>query len=148
MVGIEGGNLVDVNPFHAVLQTQLLAVVLDIDQRIVGNRYDALAGVAVNATESTHLAHIQVVESRQRLQCAFGGVVNALVGSDEASIEAPLATSGIHLASADEHLQLLLIETEDDDVDRHPDFRMFNIVSHCNYALSIKNYALKTAYQK
>ena len=42
-------------------------------------------------------------------------------------VEAPFATTRVHLTTANQNLQLPFIETEDDAVDRQPDFRMFTI---------------------
>ena len=68
MVGVELGQLVDVHPFQLVLFTQLLVVVLDVDQSIVGDGDDAFARVAVDPSECSHLPHEDVVQARQLVQ--------------------------------------------------------------------------------
>ena len=94
----------------------MVVVVLDIDQRIVGDGDDALTWVAVDITKGTYLPHKEIPQSGELVEYAVGCIVNALVAADETSVEAPFATTGIHLSTANQDLQFPFIETEDDAV--------------------------------
>ena len=61
--------------------------------------------------------------------CSF---VQTLVAAYEASIEAPFATTRIHIALADEYLQLVVVEAEDNAVNGQQHFLEFRIIRcHC-----------------
>ena len=68
---------------------------------------------------------------REFVECALGSLVNILVGGDEASIEAPFATSGIIFSAANENLQFAFVEAEDNTVDRYQNLGITFVVFHC-----------------
>jgi hypothetical protein len=118
VVGIELGHLVEYYPFQIVFLTQTVIVVSHIDEHVVGYRDDTLSRVSVDTTEGTYLAHIECPHTGELEEHAMGGIVDALVVADEASVEAPFATTGIHLSASDEQLQVIPVEAEDDTVYR------------------------------
>ena len=110
-----------------MLATEMVVVVVDIDKGIIGEGDDALTRVAVDISKGAYLSHIDVPQSGKFEEHAVGRFVDTLVAADEASVEAPFATTRVHLTTTDEDLQLPFVETEDDTVDRQPDFGMFSI---------------------
>jgi hypothetical protein len=110
------GNIIDIDPFHTMLLHELDRIVLDVDECVVGHRDNAFTWVSVYITESTHLAHIYLAQSCQLEQGTVGCCIQALVAADEASVEAPFATTRVHISLTDQDLQLVLLEPEDDTV--------------------------------
>ena len=128
MVGEHFWQFVNVHPLHVVLLQQAAVVVLHVDERIVGNGNHTGSRVTVHIAEGSHLTHINVVESRQFEQRAVGSSIQALAVAHEASVETPCTTTGIHIAVTYQHLELVVLETEDDAIDGKENFLMFNIV--------------------
>ena len=132
VVGIHGWNLVDLYPFNTVLLAKFIIVVIDIDKCIIGYRDHTLSRVTVYSAKSTNLAHIDIVQTCQFVKGTVGSLVETLVTANEASIEAPFAATRVQLSFTDQNLQLVVVETEDDTVDRQKDFLEFFIIRcHC-----------------
>ena len=131
MVRIEGGDIVYAHPFHAMLFAQFVVVLFDVDQGVVGNRDHTFTRVTVNTTESAYLTHIYIAHTGKFVEHAVGSFVDALIEVDEASVEPPFTTPRIHLTFADQDLEFVLVESENDTIDRYEDF-CFILIETCH----------------
>ena len=122
MVRVELGQFGEVYPLQTMLFEQVLVVVFHIDECAIGHRDDSFAWVAVDFAEGSHLPHVELFQSCQIEQHAVGSFVEAFVGTDKSSVERPFAAPWVHLPAADEQLELVLVESKHDAIDRDPDF--------------------------
>ena len=104
-----------------MLLAKTVVVVLNVDERTIGNGDNTFARVAVDASEGTHLAHVEVAQAGQLEERAAGSIVNTLVGTYESAVERPLTPTGVHLALAYQHAQMALVEAENDTVNGYED---------------------------
>jgi sugar (pentulose or hexulose) kinase len=72
MVENQCGEFVDVYPVSIVLLNQFAVVLIDVDQRIVGNRNYPFARIAVDGAEGSHLFHVYVFQTCKFSQYTFG----------------------------------------------------------------------------
>ena len=115
-----------------MIHAKLVVVVVNVDQRVVGHRNHTLARITVDAAERANLTHVDFLQSRQLEKCTVGGFIETLVAANEASVETPLATPWVQMSATDQDLQLVIVEAEDDTVDRQQDLLEFFIIcSHC-----------------
>ena len=109
--------------------TQTVIVVFYVDGCIISDGDHSFTRIAVNISKGANLSHIEVSKSSEFVEHAVSGIVDTLVAADEASVEAPFATTWVHLTTTYQNLQLSFVEAKDDTVYRQPDFRMFTIKS-------------------
>ena len=69
-----------------MLLLQRFVIVVDVDERIVGDGYYSLAGVAIDASESANLTDVKIAETCQFEDDAVCSLVDAFVGIDKTSV--------------------------------------------------------------
>jgi hypothetical protein len=94
----------------------MVIIVFHIDECIIGNRNHPFTRVAVYVSKGAHLPHVEIPKSGKVVEYTVSGIIDTLVAADEASVEAPFATTRFHMPSSDENLQLTFIEAKDDTV--------------------------------
>jgi hypothetical protein len=99
-----------------MLETEVVIVVVDTDECIISDGYNPLPRVTIYASEGSYLPHIEIPQACKFEEHTVGSIVDALVAANEASIEAPFATTRVHLALAYQYLQHTFVETEDNAV--------------------------------
>ena len=70
------------------------------------------------------------MHTRFFLELAPGGTFEALVNADKASGYRPLTFKGFLTAADQQHLERLLIDRKNEDIDRHGWMRVFITISH------------------
>jgi len=87
----EWGQQGDILPIGRVLAIKFLVHVGDVQKCGVGHGDHAVAGVAVYATESTHLFHIDFFQARQFRQDAGCGIIDVFILPDKTTHKRPFA---------------------------------------------------------
>ena len=88
-----------------------------LTKRVVSDRYDPLARVAVYGAEGVELLEEDLAKPGLLLELAPRGFIERLVEAHEPARQCPLAFERRQRPLNQHHLQLFLVQAEDDAVD-------------------------------
>jgi hypothetical protein len=130
MIEDEVGHFFEQEPFGVVFGSELSRVAVDIDKGEVGHADGAFDGIAVRVTEGFHLFQINVFEAGQFFEDTVGGLVEALLGLQEATHQGPVSFFGLKSTLDEQELNIGSVKSEDDAVDGYEQTGFTGVFCH------------------
>ena len=106
---LERRHFIDIYPVSIVLIHGFTVVFVDVDEGIIDDRNDPLAGIPPYGSESMDLLHVNIFETGKFGQHPLGCIVDTFVGADESPHKRPLSLSRFHLAFEQQKIERALL---------------------------------------
>ncbi len=130
MIEDEVGHFFEQEPFGVVFGGELSCVPVDVDESEVSDANGAFDRIAVGVAEGFHLFQVHVFEAGQFFENAVGGLVEALLGLQEAAHQGPVSFFGLKSTLDEQEFNIGSVESEDDAVDGYEQTGFTGVFCH------------------